>query len=180
MTPPFYIRLSATTVRCFTNSLSLWSAEAETSSGGLPGAGGRHPVTETFTDAIGRVTNTVRCVWFTGMRDTAYAARETRTEYPYGTDGYSVTTDPLGVQTVTRKSFGSNCEIAETVSAGVTNRVTRYWGGATVEEEFKTDPVSGEAIMVDYNWDKQTSKTAYYVPVYREFGGYICCDKKRG
>lgn len=147
MTPPFYIRLSATTVRCFTNSLSLWSAEAETSSGGLPGAGGRHPVTETFTDAIGRVTNTVRCVWFTGMRDTAYAARETRTEYPYGTDGYSVTTDPLGVQTVTRKSFGSNCEIAETVSAGVTNRVTRYWGGAAVEEEFKTDPVSGEALQ---------------------------------
>ncbi|MFA6633753.1 MAG: hypothetical protein WCU90_15735, partial [Kiritimatiellia bacterium] len=127
--------------------LPLWSAEAETSSGGLPGAGGHHPVTETFLDAIGRVTNTVRCVWANGSRDTACTPLETRTEYPYGTSGYAVTTDPLGVQTVTRKSFGSNCEIAETVSAGVTNRVTRYWGGATVEEEFKTDPVSGEALQ---------------------------------
>ncbi len=42
------------------------------------------------------------------------------------------------------------------------------------------DKTKNNPIMVDYNWDKQTSKTAYYVPVYREFGGYICCDKKRG
>ncbi len=134
-----------------------WSAVAETSAGGLPGAGGSHPAVETFTDALGRETGSVRRVWRNGSRDSAYAPQETRTAYPYGTEHYRVTTSPLGVQTVTRKSYGDNCEIGETVSAGVTNRTTKYWGGATVGEEFKTDPVSGEAlshaVRTETSWD---------------------------
>ena len=61
----------------------LWSAEAATSLGSLPGADGAYPVTETFRDSAGRVTNTVRSVWKNGQRDPAFArskpARITRT-----------------------------------------------------------------------------------------------------
>ncbi|HOR97222.1 MAG TPA: hypothetical protein PLZ74_02490, partial [Kiritimatiellia bacterium] len=117
--------------------LPLWSAEAGASAGALPGADGRHPVTETFRDALGRVTNTVRRVWLNGMRDPASAPLETRVEYPHGSGRLRVTTGPSGVRTVTRRYFGGSGETEETVSPGVTSRVTRIRGGATVAETFR-------------------------------------------
>ena len=35
-------------------------------------------------------------------------------------------------------------------------------------------------IEVDMNWDRKISKLPYRVSVYREYGGYICCDEKTG
>ena len=92
--------------------------------------------TVTATDAFGN-----RIVNYTGGDGVVY---------PYGTDGYRVTTDPLGVQTVTRTYYEGNAEISETASAGVTNRTTRYWGGATVTEMFW-----------DGKWTRETLSTAY-------------------
>jgi hypothetical protein len=113
---------------------------AETSLGSLPGADGRYPVSESFTDALGRETNSVRAVWHYTSRDPAYAPLQTRTEYPYGTDHYRVVTDPLGVQTVSRNQsvfFGGKYRlIEETISAGVTNRSSMIPGAAPVEERF--------------------------------------------
>ncbi|MEI7902925.1 MAG: hypothetical protein WCK89_21995, partial [bacterium] len=99
-----------------------WSAVADLSYGSLPGTGGSYPVTETFTDALGRGTNSVRSVWSNGAPVTACAPLVSRTEYPYGTDNYRVTTDPVGVQTVTYRyhSYGVNGEIEQTTSPGVT------------------------------------------------------------
>ena len=103
-----------------------------------------------YTDALGRETNSVRCVWRNGSRDSAYAPLSTRTAYPYGTGGYTVTADPLGVQTVTRTYYEGNAEITEAASAGVTNRTIRVRGGATVEEKFW-----------DGKWTRETRSTAY-------------------
>ncbi|MFA7121001.1 MAG: hypothetical protein WC277_05940, partial [Bacilli bacterium] len=75
----------------------------EVSLAALPGADDRYPVTETFSDGLGRATNSLRAVWFNGARDAAYTPLATLTAYPYGTDHLSVTTDPLGVETVTRE-----------------------------------------------------------------------------
>ena len=83
---------------------------------------------------LGRETNSVRRVYSGGNPDPAYAPLATITEYPYGTDNCRLTTDPLGVQTVSSTYFGSNCEIEEVVSAGVTNCTTQVWGGATIGE----------------------------------------------
>ncbi|MDI9600173.1 MAG: hypothetical protein QM323_11900, partial [Acidobacteriota bacterium] len=111
-----------------------WSAEAETSVGSLPGASGAYPVTETFRDGFGRVTNTVRCVWKNGARDPASAPLETRTEYPRGVCDYRVTTDPFGVQTISAPYLCTYHETDWTASAGVTGIVHRYRGGATITE----------------------------------------------
>ena len=64
-----------------------------------------------FTDSLGRETNSVRAVMFNGSRDPAYEPLATRTEYPFGTGGYSVTTDPLGVATVTRTRYVNNAKV---------------------------------------------------------------------
>ncbi|MDD4018692.1 MAG: hypothetical protein PHV28_12205 [Kiritimatiellae bacterium] len=40
----------------------------EVSLAALPGAAGRYPAAETFSDGLGRVTNTLRTVWFNGAR----------------------------------------------------------------------------------------------------------------
>jgi RHS repeat-associated protein len=127
-----------------------WSRVSEASLGGLPGADGRFPAAETFTDALGRETNSVRAVMSNGSRDAAYAPQETRTAYPYGTDGCSVATDPLGIETVTRSTYKDNAKITETASGGVTNRTTETFGGATVEEKFW-----------DGKWTRETRSTAY-------------------
>ena len=127
-----------------------WSVVEETSLGALPGAGGAHPAVETFTDALGRETNSVRCVWRNGSRDSAYAPLSTGTAYPYGTGGYTVTTDPLGVQTLTRTHYEGNAKITETASAGVTNRTLRVQGGAVVEEKYW-----------DGKWTRETRSTAH-------------------
>jgi len=111
-----------------------WSAEAETSVGSLPGAGGAYPVTETFRDGFGRVTNTVRCVWKSGARDPASAPLETCTAYPHGVCGYRVTTDPFGVQTISAPYLCTYYEADWNASAGVTGIVHRYRGGATITE----------------------------------------------
>ena len=130
-----------------------WKRSSDVSLGLLPGAGGHYPVTETFADVLGRETNSVRYV----MSDASYAPLPTRTEYPYGTDNYRVTTDQLGVQTVSRSMYGNNCEIDETVSAGVTSIVTRVQNGSTIEEKFWCDPVSGEHLSIssrsDITWN---------------------------
>jgi RHS repeat-associated protein len=140
-----------------------WSAEAETSAGSLPGAGGAHPVTETFRDGFGRVTNTVRCVWKNGARDPASAPLETRTAYPHGVCDHRVTTDPLGVQTVSAPYLCTYYEADWTASAGVTGIVHRYRGGATVEEERWTDPASGEElsriVKTETSWDADGRET---------------------
>ena len=111
-----------------------WSAVAESSLASLPGANGRHPVAESFADALGRGTNAVRAVWHSSGRDPAYAPLQTRTAYPHGTDHHRVVTDPLGVETVSRNRIvqtgGLNRLVDETVSAGVTNRTTLIPGGA--------------------------------------------------
>ncbi|MDX9795036.1 MAG: hypothetical protein RBU24_16145, partial [Kiritimatiellia bacterium] len=135
----------------------------EVSLAALPGADDRYPVAETFSDGLGRATNSLRAVWFNGARDAAYTPLATLTAYPYGTDHLSVTTDPLGVETVTREWRADGADVTETVAPGVTNRVTRYSGGATVAEEFKTDPVSGEAlsraVRTETSWDANGSET---------------------
>ncbi len=122
-----------------------WKSSSDVSLGSLPGADGHYPVTETFADAIGRETNSVRYV-----SGASLAPLSTRTDYPYGTDNYRVTTDPLGVRTVSRTYYGNNCEIGETVTAGVTNRTTKYWGGATVEEKYW-----------DGKWTRETRATTH-------------------
>ncbi|MDD4621835.1 MAG: hypothetical protein PHG71_01205, partial [Kiritimatiellae bacterium] len=114
----------------------LWSAEAETSLASLPGADGACPVTELLRDSSGRVTNRVLAVWKNGQPDPAFAPLSSATEYPYGTDGHIVTTDPRGVSAVTRTWQAGGAEVTETDSAGVTNRVTRYFGGAVMAEKY--------------------------------------------
>ena len=108
---------------------------AESSAAALPGSAGRYPVTENLADALGRTTNSVRTVWFGGAPDPAYAPLATRTEYPFGTDGYRVSHDHNGTATVVSNGFGAGCEITRTVSAGVTHQTTRYHGGPTVTEK---------------------------------------------
>jgi len=103
-----------------------------------------------FTDGLGRETNSVRCVWRNGSRDSAYASLATRTAYPFGTDNHVVTTDPLDVQTVTRTYYEGNAAITEAVSAGVTNRTIRVQGGAVVDEKYW-----------DGKWTRETRSTAY-------------------
>jgi RHS repeat-associated protein len=122
----------------------------EVSLAALPGADGRYPVTETFSDGLGRVTNTLRTVWFNGARDPAFTPLTTRTEYPCGTDHCRAVTAPLGVQTVTREWRADGADVTETVTPGVTNRVTRYSGGATVEERFW-----------DGKWTRETRSDTY-------------------
>ena len=129
---------------------SHWSRTAETSLGSLPGADGRFPAAETLTDALDRETNSVRAVMSNGTRDPAYAPLATRTEYPYGTDGYGVSTDPLGVATVTRTEYEDSAKITETSSSGVTNRTTETFGGNTVTEKFW-----------DGKWTRETRSTSY-------------------
>ena len=51
----------------------------EVSLAALPGADGRYPVTETFSDGLGRATNSLRAVWFNGTRDGAYTPLATLT-----------------------------------------------------------------------------------------------------
>ncbi|MDD3538209.1 MAG: hypothetical protein PHH65_08110, partial [Eubacteriales bacterium] len=104
---------------------------------------------ETLTSA-GRVTNRVLAVWKNGHPDPAFAALETRTEYPSGTGVHIVTTDPRGVQTVTRAWQAGGADVTETASAGVTNRVTRYFGGATINERFW-----------DGNWTRETRSESF-------------------
>ena len=137
---------------------------AETSLGSLPGAGGRHPVSESFTDALGRETNSVRAVWLGGGRDPAHAPLATRTEYPYGTGHYRVVTDPLGVRTVSRSRsvfLGGRHRLAEeTVSAGVTNRTTAIPGAAPVEERFRDGKWTRETRSTDYAADGCRIETA--------------------
>jgi len=122
----------------------------EVSLAALPGADGRYPVTETFSDGIGRATNSLRAVWFNGARDPAYTPLATLTAYPYGTDHLSVMTDPLGVQTVTRTWRADGADVTETVTPGVTNRTVRHVGGATVGERFW-----------DGKWTRETRSTSY-------------------
>jgi len=47
-----------------------------------------------------------------------------------------IITDPRGVQTVTRAWQAGGADVTETASAVVTNRVTRYFGGAVMEEKY--------------------------------------------
>ncbi|MEI7903053.1 MAG: hypothetical protein WCK89_22670, partial [bacterium] len=133
-----------------------WKMTAEVSSSGLPGAGGSYPVTETYADASGRETNSVKCVYNGDNADSNYVAIVTGTAYPYGTDNYRVTTDPLGIETVSQQYYGSNCEVERTSSTGVTSTVTRVNGGATVDEKKWADPVSGVALSLctrtDTSW----------------------------
>ncbi|MEI7900704.1 MAG: RHS repeat-associated core domain-containing protein [bacterium] len=133
-----------------------WSAVADRSSGSLPGASGRYPVTETFTDVLGRETNRVRAVWHNGARDARYAPLATRTAYPFSTDHYRVTIDPLGGETVSRRYYENGWEIEETASAGVTSRITRVKGGATLSEKVWHDPVTGAAA-----WTRETRETSW-------------------
>jgi RHS repeat-associated protein len=131
-----------------------FSRTADVSLGSLPGAGGRYPVSDTFTDALGRETNSVRAV-ISGepldlAYDASYAPLATSAEYPYGTDNYRVTTDPQCVQTVSHSWYGQNSKISETASAGVTNRTTRIWGGAVIEET-----------CWDGKWTRETRSAAY-------------------
>jgi RHS repeat-associated protein len=138
---------------------SHWSATVESSLAALPGSGGLCPAVESYTDAMDRETNSVRRV-YNGLNpayNPSYPDQATRTEYPFGTDGCRVTTDPMGVRTLFTRTYGGNCVIEETVSAGVTNRATRTHGGATVTERLWTDPVSGETrslrTRTETSWD---------------------------
>ena len=129
-----------------------WKATAETSLSSLPGANGRCPATETVTDVLGRETNRVLCV-YSGLApagDPGYPDLVTRTEYPFGTDGYSVTTDPLDVATIHCTYYADGAKITESVSGGVTNRTTEIFGGATVQERFW-----------DGKWTRETRTASY-------------------
>jgi RHS repeat-associated protein len=67
------------------------------------------------------------------------------------------------VRTLFTRTYGGNCVIEETVSAGVTNRATRTHGGATATERLWTDPVSGEArslrTRTETSWDAAGRET---------------------
>jgi RHS repeat-associated protein len=138
-----------------TLSVDGWSLASDVFLSALPGAGGRYPATEIWTDALGRETNSVRAVWFNGSRDSAYAPLATRTGYPFGTDHYRVSVDLLGVETVSRRYCGRGGEVEETASAGVTSRVIRLQGGAAVSEKSWCDPVTGTPV-----WTRETRETS--------------------
>jgi len=115
-----------------------WSVIGEFSLGNLPGANEIYPAVETFSDALGRETNSVRRVYHdhNPANNPAYPDLATSTEYPNGSSDYRVTTDPHGVKTVNRKYYGSNSAVEETVAAGVTNKTTQLFGGSTVTEKY--------------------------------------------
>ena len=43
-----------------------------------------------------------------------------------------------------------------------------------------TEKTLSNPILIDINWDRKKSRLPYIVSVYREYGGYICCDEKTG
>lgn len=142
-----------------------FSASVESSSASLPGANGLCPSVETYTDPLGRVTNSVRLAYtYPGLTgSSAYPAQNTTIRHPYGVEGYSETTDPLGVVTARKKGYGANWVAEETAAAGVTERVTKNLGGATATLRQWTDPVSGTALSqekrTESSWDSAGLET---------------------
>ncbi|MFA7054154.1 MAG: hypothetical protein WC328_14170, partial [Kiritimatiellia bacterium] len=107
-----------------------WSASAVLSA--LPGT---YEVTETFTDGLGRATNTVRCVWEGswlqgGARAASPAPLATSRGYP--APGVQTTLAPSGLLTRSAEFASASAVTNVSVAAGVTNTVVRIRGGGTV------------------------------------------------
>ena len=116
----------------------------------LPGADGNVgscPLKRTYSDALGRATNTVRMVVeaVSLEQDQDYVEQISRTEYPFGTSDYSEQFDPHGNKRTSFSFYNENGNyVRETVSNGVTNRTIQVTGGPSVNEKEWFDTVSGE------------------------------------
>jgi RHS repeat-associated protein len=133
-----------------------WSISMETSNANLPGANGRYLAHETFEDYFGRETKSVDSVWFNGSSDESYAAKETTTVYPYGTDNYRIITDHLGVATTNTVIYGLNYTCDTTYNRAVKKTSTRIVNGSSETKTEWTDTISGDEV-----WTKQTSSTEW-------------------
>ncbi len=114
----------------------LWSATAAPSA--VPG---RYAVTETFRDGLGRVTNSVSCVWNGcfpgGARDPAYAPLATRTDYNPTNPLSSTVTSPSGLVSVretARYGYGEREWASE--GGDLHTESVRYRGGGTSAARF--------------------------------------------
>ena len=141
------------------------------SQGQLPGADGNHPAHYTHTDAIGREIESASYVADPQFGyHFGYAEQVTKTAYPFGTDNFSVTTDPLGICTTNITTWSNATNITVTSRAGITTTTEFIAGGAKITTQSWTDSVSGENLMkvekseveiLDNSWKKTTSSVKY-------------------
>ncbi|MDD2230797.1 MAG: hypothetical protein PHY48_15530, partial [Candidatus Cloacimonetes bacterium] len=123
------------------------------SQGQLPGADGNHPAHYTHTDAIGREIESTSYVADPQFGyHFGYAEQVTKTAYPFGTDNFSVITDPLGICTTNITTWKAATNITVTSRAGITTTDIAIAGGARITTTEWTDSVSG----ISY---KQETKT---------------------
>jgi len=146
-----------------------WSASGQTTQGLLPGADGLFTVQESYTDALGRETSNVRSVRNAAFEQSgAYAPQTTTITYPFGTDNFSVTTDPLGICTTNITTWNGGKNITITSRAGITTTTASIAGGVNITTTEWTDSVSGEQLkkMTKTEFDIQANgweKTTAYV-----------------
>ncbi|MDD2230632.1 MAG: hypothetical protein PHY48_14695 [Candidatus Cloacimonetes bacterium] len=139
------------------------------SPGLLPGANGAYPVSGSYVDLLGRVTNSYRSV-----NGAIYPRQTIITEYPEYASHFKVTTDLLGVVTTNRISINYSqrpCIIKdETIRAGVTTTAIRLDNGEPETTIEWTDPVSGEQLkkmakaesdIQPNGWKKTTAYVKY-------------------
>lgn len=126
----------------------LWSATAVLTE--VPGV---YDVTESFKDSVGRVTNTVRCVWNGswlqgGSRASSPAPLSTPTVYPYVGGQYTVTPAGLTTESVSRQTETAVTNVSN--SSGVMTTDWRVRGGGTVAVKEWDD-----------KWTRESRSTAY-------------------
>ncbi|MDD2230706.1 MAG: hypothetical protein PHY48_15070 [Candidatus Cloacimonetes bacterium] len=149
-----------------------WSASGQSTHGLLPGANGLFTVLESYTDALGRETSNVRSVRNAAFEQSgAYAPQTTTIAYPFGTDNFSVTTDPLGICTTNITTWNNATNITVTSRAGITTTTTEsIAGGAKITTTEWTDSVSGishkqetktESDIQPNGWKKTTLSVKY-------------------
>ena len=134
----------------------LYHAMEEVSLGVLPGATG-HRVTQAFSDALGRVTNTT--VFASALPPGAYSnqlqavtgpALTTVTEYPYTSSSLRVTTAPSGLQTTNIASHTQESVLTVTHAPGVITQTVSWRNGPSTTER-----------AWDNKWTRDTRETAW-------------------
>ncbi|MDD2601247.1 MAG: hypothetical protein PHO37_18840, partial [Kiritimatiellae bacterium] len=94
-----------------------------------------------------------------------------KTVYPFGTDNFSVTTDPLGICTTNITTWGNATNITVTSRAGITTTIESIAGGVKITSTEWTDSVSGEQLkkmtktefdIQPDGWKKTISCVKYY------------------
>ncbi|MDD2599622.1 MAG: hypothetical protein PHO37_10395 [Kiritimatiellae bacterium] len=141
------------------------------SQGQLPGADGNHPAHYTRTDAIGREIESTSYVADPQFGyHFGYAEQVTTTAYPFGTDNFSVATDPQGICTTNITTWNNATNITVTSRAGITTTDIAIAGGAKITTTEWTDSVSGEQLkkmtktesdIQPNDWKKTTSYVKY-------------------